>query len=312
MFKNTKIINNVTELIGNTPLVRLNRVVDIKTSAEILGKLESFNPGGSLKDRACHYMLEKAENDGLIKKGFTIIEPTSGNTGIGLAMICVVKGYRCVLTMPENMSLERIYLLKLYGAEVVLTPSRLGIPGAIKKAEELALKIKDSYIPRQFDNSANPESHRRTTAEEILEACDNKVDAFVACVGTGGTITGTGEVLKKRVKGVQVIAVEPIRSAVLSGKAAGYHNIQGIGAGFVPKILNRDIIDEIIGVDDKEAYEMMRRLGREEGLSVGISSGAAVVASLKVAQKLGPGKRVVTILCDTGERYFSLEQYFEA
>lgn len=312
MNNNHGIINNVTELIGNTPLVRLNRIVDMRHTAEILGKLESFNPGGSLKDRACRHMLERAEKECLIKKGATIIEPTSGNTGIGLAMICAVKGYRCILTMPENMSLERIYLLKLYGAEVVLTPSRLGIPGAIKKAEEIANRTPDCFIPRQFDNPSNPDAHRHSTVEEILAACDGKLDAFVACVGTGGTITGTGEVLKKRIKGVQIIAVEPKRSAVLSGKAPGHHNIQGIGAGFVPKILNRDILDDIIAVDDKEAYEMMRRLGREEGLSVGISAGAAVVASLKVAQKLGPGKRVVTILCDTGERYFTLEQYFEA
>ncbi len=308
----SRIVNNVTELIGNTPLVRLNRIVDVRSSAEILGKLESFNPGGSLKDRACRYMLERAENEGLVKKGSTIIEPTSGNTGIGLAMICAVKGYRCILTMPENMSLERIYLLRLYGAEVVLTPSRLGIPGAIKKAEEIAKKTPDSFIPHQFDNPSNPDAHRHSTVEEILEACDGKLDAFVACVGTGGTITGTGEVLKKRIKGIEIIAVEPKRSAVLSGKTPGHHNIQGIGAGFIPKILNRDILDEIITIDDKEAYEMMRRLGREEGLSVGISAGAAVVASLKVAQRLGPGKRVVTILCDTGERYFTLEQYFEA
>lgn len=308
----SKIVNNVTELIGHTPLVRLNKVVDLDRSAEILGKLESFNPGGSLKDRACRYMLERAEKEGLIKRGSTIIEPTSGNTGIGLAMICAVKGYRCILTMPENMSLERIYLLRLYGAEVVLTPSKLGIPGAIKKAEEIAKKTPNSFIPHQFDNPSNPDAHRHSTALEIIDACDSRLDAFVACVGTGGTITGTGEVLKKRIKGVKVIAVEPKRSAVLSGKVPGHHNIQGIGAGFVPGILNKDILDDIIMVDDKEAYDMMRRLGKEEGLSVGISAGAAVVASLKVAQQLGPGKRVVTILCDTGERYFTLEQYFEA
>lgn len=306
------IVNSVVDLIGRTPLVRLNRVVDAKNSAEILGKLESFNPGGSLKDRACAFMLEEAEKKGFVKKGSTIIEPTSGNTGIGLAMICAVKGYRCVLTMPENMSLERIYLLRLYGAEVILTPSKLGIPGAITKAEELARKIPNSFIPRQFDNPSNPEAHRHSTAEEILKACDGRVDAFVACVGTGGTITGTGEVLKKRIPNVRLIAVEPKRSAVLSGGKPGHHNIQGIGAGFVPKILNRQIIDEIIPVEDKDAYEMMRRLGREEGLSVGISAGAAVLASIKVAAQLGPGKRVVTILCDTGERYFTLEQYFEA
>ena len=306
------IVNNITELIGHTPLVRLNKVVNRNDAAEIVGKLESFNPGGSLKDRACLFMIEEAERKGLIKQGSTIIEPTSGNTGIGLAMICVVKGYRCILTMPESMSLERIYLLKLYGAEVVLTPTKLGIPGAIKKAEELAKKIKDSYIPHQFDNDSNPQAHRDSTALEILEATDGKIDAFVACVGTGGTITGTGEILKKHNKDIRIIAVEPSRSAVLSGKPAGYHNIQGIGAGFVPKILNRSIIDDVIPVDDREAFAMMKRLGSEEGLSVGISAGAAVVASINIAKQLGVGKRVVTILCDTGERYFSLEQYFRA
>ncbi len=306
-----EIVNNVTELIGHTPLIRLNRVIDAG-SAEIVGKLESFNPGGSLKDRACLAMIEEAEKKGLLKKGSTIIEPTSGNTGIGLAMISAVKGYRCILTMPESMSLERIYLLKLYGAEVVITPTKLGIPGAIKKAEEIAQKTKDSYIPRQFENTANPDSHRSTTALEILEACNNQVDAFVACVGTGGTITGTGEVLKVRLPNIKIIAVEPKRSPVLSGGLPGHHNIQGIGAGFVPKNFNRSIINDIITVDDKEAFAMMKRLGKEEGLSVGISAGAAVVASKKVAQQLGKGKRVVTILCDTGERYFSMEQYFEA
>lgn len=306
-----RIANNVTELIGRTPLVRLNRLGD-ETTAEILGKLESFNPGGSLKDRACFNMIDRAEKEGLIRKGSTIIEPTSGNTGIGLAMICAVKGYRCVLTMPESMSLERIYLLKTYGAEVILTPTREGIPGAIKKAEQLAKKIPQSFIPRQFENPDNPDAHRQGTALEILKDCGGRLDAFVACVGTGGTITGTGEILKKEIPHVKIIAVEPKRSAVLSGKPPGHHNIQGIGAGFVPKILNRDIIDEVIAIDDKEAYAMMRRLGKEEGLSVGISSGAAALAALQVAQQLGPGKRVVTVLCDTGERYFSMEQYFEA
>jgi cysteine synthase len=305
------IVNNVTELIGNTPLVRLSHAITPEGSAEILGKLESFNPGGSLKDRACLNMIEEAEARGLIREGSTIIEPTSGNTGIGLAMICAVKKYRCILTMPESMSLERIYLLRMYGAEVVLTQSRDGIPGAIKKAEELARKITGSFIPRQFDNQCNPDAHRKTTAREILTACDGSLDAFVACVGTGGTLTGTGEVLKGEVPGVRIIAVEPERSAVLSGKPAGSHKIQGIGAGFIPRILNRDVIDEIIAVDDKDAYQMMRRLGREEGLSVGISSGAAVIAAVDVARRLGPGKRVIVILCDTGERYFTMEQYFE-
>lgn len=312
MHFNKNIVNDITELIGHTPLVRLNKVVDVKNWAEIVVKLESFNPGGSLKDRACLFMIQEAERQGLIKEGSTIIEPTSGNTGIGLAMICAVKGYRCILTMPESMSLERIYLLRLYGAEVILTSTKLGIPGAIAKAEEIAKKIKNSYIPRQFDNLSNPQAHKQSTALEILEGCSNKIDAFVACVGTGGTITGTGEVLKERLKHIKVVAVEPKRSPVLSGGKPGYHNIQGIGAGFIPKILNKGIIDEIITVDDKEAFMMMKRLGKEEGLSVGISSGAAVIAASKIARDLGPGKRVVVILCDTGERYFSMEQYFEA
>ena len=307
-----KIVNNVTELIGQTPLIRLGRMSEANGGAEILGKLESFNPGGSLKDRACLNMINMAEKAGLIKPGSTIIEPTSGNTGIGLAMICAVKKYRCILTMPESMSLERIYLLRTYGAEVILTPAREGITGAIKKAESLAKTIAGSYIPHQFDNTANPDAHRTSTASEILDACDGQLDAFIACVGTGGTITGTGEVLKKALPKIKIVAVEPKASAVLSGKPAGQHNIQGIGAGFVPKILNRALIDEIIAVDDREAYQMMRRLGKDEALSVGISSGAGVIAAMQVAKKLGAGKRVVVMLCDTGERYFTLEQYFEA
>ena len=307
-----RIVNNVTELIGQTPLVRLNKVINKELGVEILAKLESFNPGGSIKDRPCLSMVEDAEQSGLLKKDSTIIEPTSGNTGIGLAMICAVKGYRCILTMPESMSLERIYLLRLYGAEVVLTPAKDGIQGAIKKSQEIAKKIQNSYIPHQFENPSNPAVHKKTTAIEILDACEGRIDCFVAAVGTGGTITGTGEVLKKENPGIKIVAVEPQNSAVLSGHKPGRHNIQGIGAGFIPQILNQKIIDQIIMVDDKEAYDMMKRLGKEEGLSVGISSGANVVAALKVAQSLGKGKRIVVILCDTGERYFTMEQYFEA
>ncbi len=312
MHKNDTIVDNVTELIGHTPLIRLNKIAAPFKGVEILGKLESFNPGGSVKDRPCLAMIEEAEKNGLLKKGATVIEPTSGNTGIGLAMICAVKGYRCILTMPEAMSLERIYLLKLYGAEVILTPAKDGIKGAIKKCDEVAKKILNSFVPRQFENKANPEIHRKTTAQEILEACENNLDVFVAGVGTGGTITGTGELLKEKIPYVKIVAVEPKASAVLSGGSAGRHNIQGIGAGFVPSILNRKIIDEIITVDDKEAFRMTRRLGKEEGLSVGISAGAVIVAALKVAEGLPPGKRIVVILPDTGERYFSMEQYFEA
>lgn len=308
----TPIANNITEIIGHTPLIRLQKVSDQRHSAEILGKLESLNPGGSVKDRACLVMIEEAEQKGTLKPGATVIEPTSGNTGIGLAMICAVKGYRCILTMPESMSLERNYLLRTYGAEVILTPTRLGMIGAIEKAEAVAKKIPDSFIPRQFENTANVDAHRKTTAKEILEACDGHLHAFVAGVGTGGTITGTGEALKLAFPDLKIVAVEPSRSAVLSGKPPGQHNIQGIGAGFVPKILNRGIIDEIVSIDDKEAFAMTRRLGKEEGLCVGISSGAAVLAAIKTAKEMGPGKRVVVILADTGERYFSMEQYFEA
>lgn len=305
-----QIVNDVTELIGHTPLIRLRRIAP--EGVEILGKLESFNPGGSVKDRPCLSMIEDAEQKGLLKKGSTIIEPTSGNTGIGLAMICAVKGYRCILTMPEAMSLERIYLLRLYGAEVVLTPAKDGIIGAIKRTDELAKKIPNSFIPRQFENSANPAIHRSTTAEEILEGCEGKLDVFVAGVGTGGTITGTGELLKEKLPNIKIVAVEPKTSAVLSGESPGRHNIQGIGAGFIPKILNRKIIDKVISVADKDAFLMTRRLGKEEGLSVGISGGAAVVAALEVVKLFPSAKRIVVILPDTGERYFSMEQYFEA
>jgi len=306
------IVDNVTELIGNTPLVRLNKITEGLGCAEILGKLESHNPGGSVKDRPCLVMIEDAEAKGLLKKDSMIIEPTTGNTGIGLAMICAVKGYRCVLTMPEDLSLERIYLLRSYGAEVILTPAKAGVQGAIKKAEELHKKTPDSFIPLQFNSEANPRAHRESTALEILEACEGNVDAFIAGVGTGGTITGVGEILKENIPRVKIIAVEPSQSPVLSGGKAGRHSIQGIGAGFLPKILNKEIFDSIEQVKDEDAFTMSRRLGKEEGLCVGISSGANVFAALKIAQELGPNKRVVTILCDTGERYFSMEQYFEA
>ncbi len=306
-----KIAKSVVELIGQTPIVRFNRIVS-QNSAQILAKLEMFNPGGSVKDRICLSMIEDAEGKGLLKDGSTIIEPTSGNTGIGLAMIAAIKGYRCILTMPETMSLERIYILKSYGAEVVLTPGAEGMKGSIKKAEELLKKIPNSLSLEQFKNEANPEIHRRTTAQEILKVTDGKIDAFVAGVGTGGTITGVGEVLKKKNPKIKIIAVEPKSSAVLSGKEPGPHKIQGIGAGFIPDILNREIIDEIIAVDDNEAFRTARRLAKEEGLFAGISAGAAASAALKVADDLGKGKTVVVVLPDTGERYFSMQQYFEA
>ncbi|MCM8779417.1 MAG: cysteine synthase A [Candidatus Omnitrophica bacterium] len=306
-----RIAKNILELIGQTPVVRLNKIVE-PNSAEILAKMENFNPGGSVKDRICLSMIEDAEKKGLLKLGATIIEPTSGNTGIGLAMVSAVKGYRCILTMPETMSLERIYILKAYGAEVVLTPGIEGMQGAIKKAEELLKKIPHSFMPQQFKNLANPEIHRKTTAKEILEQTKGNLDSFVAGVGTGGTITGVGEILKKHNPKIKIFAVEPKDSAVLSGGKPGPHKIQGIGAGFIPEILNRKIIDEIITVDDDEAFQTAQRLAKEEGLFVGISAGAACFAALKVAKELGRGKRVVVIFPDTGERYFSMQQYFEA
>ena len=306
-----RIAGDVTELIGETPMVRLNHLVE-PGSAQILAKLENFNPGGSVKDRICLSMVLDAEKKGLLKKGSTIIEPTSGNTGIGLAMIAAVKGYKCILTMPETMSLERIYILKSYGAEVMLTSGVDGMTGAIKKAEELLKKIPDSFMSQQFNNPANPQVHRETTAKEILEVTKGNIDAFVAGVGTGGTITGVGEALKKQNPKIKIVAVEPRTSAVLSGEKPGPHKIQGIGAGFIPQILNRKVIDEIIKVDDNDAFRTSQRLAKEEGLFMGISSGAACFAALRVARELGKGKTVVVILPDTGERYFSIQQYFEA
>lgn len=301
-----KIAKNVTELIGNTPMVELTKVTE-PGMAKILAKLESNNPGGSVKDRICLSMLSEAEARGVIDGETVIIEPTSGNTGIGLAMVCAYKGYRLILTMPETMSMERRTLLKLYGAEVVLTPGKEGMKGAVAKAEELSAQFKKTFTPQQFNNPANPKIHRETTAEEILDAVDGKLDAFVAGVGTGGTITGVGEVLKKRIPQVKIIALEPKNSPVLSGGCAGPHQIQGIGAGFVPKVLNRGVIDEIITVSNEDARETARVLAKKEGLLVGISSGAACWGSFQVARGLGAGKTVVTIFPDTGERYLSLE-----
>ncbi len=301
--------NNITELIGNTPLVRLNRIPDA-TGAEIFVKVESFNPGGSVKDRIALSMIEDAEANGKIKKGDTIIEPTSGNTGIGLALVCAVKGYRLILVMSESMSFERRNLLASYGAELILTPAKDGMQGAIDKAGEVLKEHPEYFMPNQFENPANPAIHKRTTAVEIWEAMEGRIDAFVAGVGTGGTITGVGGFLKEKSPDIKVVAVEPSGSPVLSGGRPGPHKIQGIGAGFVPKILNRAVIDRIITVGDDDAFKMAKRLAMEEGLLVGISSGANLFGALQVAKEIGKGKRIVTVLPDTGERYFSIEKYF--
>lgn len=298
---------SVLELIGSTPVVKLRTLPD-KNDAEVWAKLESFNPGGSVKDRICLNMVETAERQGKLKTGATIIEPTSGNTGIGLALIAAVKGYRLILTMPDTMSEERRSLLSAYGAHLVLTPDTKGMGGAIHKAEELQQEHSDYFMPQQFNNPANPEIHRKTTAQELLKQF-KRIDAFVAGVGTGGTITGVGEVLKDKMKGVRICAVEPAASPVISGGEPGYHKIQGIGAGFIPAVLNRDILDEIMTVSDAEATHCARRLAAEEGLLVGISSGAACCAALKVAKALGKGHVVVTIFADKGEHYLSTDLF---
>lgn len=302
------ISTSAIEQIGATPLVKLSGLTDAGT-AEIYAKVESFNPGGSIKDRIALAMIERAEQDGCIKPGATIVEPTSGNTGIGLAMVCAVKGYRLVLTMPESMSMERRRLLTAYRAELVLTPASQGMKGAVQKAEELAAE-KHWLLPQQFSNPANPEAHRRTTGPEIVAAMKGlSIDGFVAGVGTGGTITGVGEVLRQHNPAVHIAAVEPAGSPVLSGGLAGPHKIQGIGAGFIPDVLNTSIYQEVIAVPDAEAFSAARTLAAKQGLLCGISSGAALVGALRVAKKLGAGKNVVVILPDTGERYLSMEVF---
>ena len=301
--------NNISELIGNTPLVRLKD--NPAGTAAILAKLEYFNPGGSVKDRIARAMILAAEQNGQIKAGGTIIEPTSGNTGIGLAMISAARGYRCILTMPESMSLERIYILRSYGAEVVLTPAAEGMAGAVEKAEELQRKIPGSIIPQQFQNPANPRAHYETTGPEIWQDTAGDFVAFVAGVGTGGTITGCGRYFKERNPRIKIIAVEPATSAVLSGKQPGPHRIQGIGAGFIPEVLDRQIIDEVIPVGDEEAFKSAQEIARQEGIFVGISSGAAYWAAKQVANRYKSNERIVVIFPDTGERYFSLAQYFQ-
>jgi len=298
---------SVVDLIGSTPVVKL-RVLPGKNDAEVWAKLESFNPGGSVKDRICLNMIETAERQGKLKPGATIVEPTSGNTGIGLALISAVKGYHLILTMPDTMSEERRSLLSAYGARLILTPDTKGMGGAIHRAEELLQENSEYFMPQQFNNPANPEMHRKTTAVELLKQF-KRIDGFVAGVGTGGTITGVGEVLKEKMKGVRICAVEPAASPVISGGEPGFHKIQGIGAGFVPAVLNRQILDEIILVSDEEATSHTRRLAAEEGLLVGISSGAACCAALKVAKSLGKGHVVVTIFADKGEHYLSTDLF---
>ena len=300
---------DITELIGGTPLVRLNRLSK-PGGATIYAKVESFNPGGSIKDRICLNMINEAERLGKLKPGGTIVEPTSGNTGIGLALVAAVRGYKLILVMPESMSMERASLLSSYGAQLVLTAAWEGMKGSIKEAESIVAQNPSYYMPDQFSNPANPDMHRKTTGPEIVNALDGRVDAFVAAVGTGGTITGCGEVIRERNPAAKIIAVEPAGSPVLSGGDPGPHKIQGIGAGFVPKVLNRTLLDRVVTVTDDEAYQTAKLLAKKEGLLVGSSAGANVFAAQKIAEELGPGKNVVTILCDTGERYISIEKYF--
>lgn len=296
--------NNILELIGRTPLVKLNRIVG-KSDADVYLKLEYFNPGGSVKDRIALSMIEGAEERGELKPGSTILEPTSGNTGIGLAMVAAAKGYRAILVMPDTMSIERRNLLKAYGAELVLTPGAEGMKGAIEKAAEIKKENPDYFIPQQFENPDNVKVHYETTAKEIVEQTGGQLDAFIAGIGTGGTITGVGRVLKENNRDAQIVAVEPSGSPVLSGGKPGPHKIQGIGAGFVPGILDTEIYDEVLKIDNDEAFEWARRVAREEGILVGISSGATIAAAIKIARRLGEGKKVLAIVASSGERYLT-------
>ncbi|ANU15363.1 Cysteine synthase [Planococcus halocryophilus Or1] len=302
--------NNITDLIGDTPVVKLNRIVP-DGAADVYVKLEMFNPSKSVKDRAAYNMIKMAEEDGLLQKGATIIEPTSGNTGIGLAMVAAAKGYRSILVLPDNATKERINLLKAFGSEVVLTPSDAKMPGAISKALELQKEIPNSFIPQQFENKANPDIHRTTTALEILEQMNGKLDAFVASAGTGGTITGTGETLKEHLPELYIAVVEPKGSPVLSGGKPGKHKLVGTSPGFIPSILNTKIYDEIMAIQDEDAIDIFKRVAREEGIFVGPSAGATIYAAIEIAKRLGSGKKVLCIAPDTGERYLSMNLFDE-
>ncbi|MHA2249228.1 MAG: cysteine synthase A [Candidatus Kariarchaeaceae archaeon] len=304
----SKIYDSILETIGNTPIIRLNKLTN-GIKADILVKIEAFNPGGSVKDRIALAMISEAEKAGIIQPDSHIVEPTSGNTGIGLAMVCAAKGYKLTLTMPESMSIERRKILKAYGANIVLTEASKGMKGAIIKAQELATDSDKIFIPQQFKNLANPEVHRTTTAKEILETTNGNLDAVVLGIGTGGTMTGVGEVLKKQIENVKIYAVEPENSPVLSGGDPGPHKIQGIGAGFIPDVLNTEIYDDVIKVSYLDAIETSRRLATQEGIFVGISAGAAVYAALKVAETMDESKTILTILPDTGERYLTSEMW---
>lgn len=305
-----KYAQNLTKLIGNTPMVRLNAMLNHE-DASIFAKLESYNPGGSIKDRISYAMVLDAEERGILRPGDTIVEPTAGNTGIGLSIVGIARGYNVILTMPENVSSEKYALLSAFGANILLTPEHGGMASAIWEAEEILRRNSRHYMPNQFTNRANPQIHRQTTAVEILKALGDNIDVFVAGVGTGGTLTGVGEILKSRNPNTKVVAVEPLVSSVLSGGMPGPTRIDGLGAGMVPEVLNVDIIDDVIAVSEEVAYQTMKDISKNEGLLVGMSSGANVHSALKLAKELGRGKTIVTILPDTGERYFSLSRHFE-